>query len=180
MSAAAAERASAEGFPAMAHSVLFRTVVLSALTLVLGGSAFEQDSRPAGEPKFSDLAFLSGAWTAKQGKAEVEEFWTPLRAGSLLGSNRTVAGDRTVAFEHLRIVERKTGVFYCSQPNGAKATEFKLTKSGPGEAIFENPEHDFPTKIAYVKRADGVVVATISGMQGGKSQSMSWNFAPSK
>jgi hypothetical protein len=149
------------------------------------GTLGEQDSKPTSAPvaSFADAAFLSGAWVAQDGRSEVEEFWSPAKAGTMLGASRTIAGGRTVFFEHLRIVEKKEGVFYEAQPGGRPATPFRLVRSGPGRLEFENPEHDFPSKIAYELGSDGVLTAEISGLRNGKRSAQRWRYrrpAPTK
>ena len=39
----------------------------------------------------------------------------------------------------------------------------QLTSLRNGQAVFENPQHDFPTKIVYGLQADGSLLAAIEG-----------------
>jgi hypothetical protein len=117
------------------------------------------------------LSWLSGEWTGVKGRASIEERWTPAAGGAMLAVSRTIAGDRLVAFEFLRIVERDGGLVYLAQPNGRPPTEFVLTKIDAASATFENPDHDFPKIIRYTRRDDGSLEATISGVNGEKAQS---------
>lgn len=168
----------------MLHRPFPRAVFLAAIALALGGSAFDQDSKPAAPAaKIGDLAHFAGTWRAAMGRAEVEEFWTPPKAGAMFGISRTTSGDRTREFEYLRIVEKGGTLVYVAQPGGKAPTEFKLSKLTADEAVFENPEHDFPNKIAYVKKPDGELHATIYGPgpgPGGKERSMTFEYAPAK
>ena len=84
----------------------------------------------------------------------------------MLATSRTVKGDRMVAFEFLRIVERDGGLVYIAQPNGRPPTDFVMTAFSAQSATFENPAHDFPKMIRYTLRPDGILDATIS--DGGK------------
>jgi hypothetical protein len=157
----------------MTASRRFRFVPFSLVVLaVLTGGGFsiatvvsdqDAESRPASSAKAADLSFLTGGWRLKRGGAETEEHWLAPKGGTLMGLSRTTAGERTIEFEFLRIVETKTGLDYVAQPNGGKPTRFKLTSLGASEAVFENPEHDFPTKIAYAKSQDGGLTAVVSG-----------------
>ena len=118
------------------------------------------------------MAWLAGTWEGKTGSTNLEERWTPASGGAMLGISRTVANNKMVAFEFLRLIERDGTLVYLAQPNGrAPATEFTLTKLGPTEAVFENPAHDFPKMIRYVLAADGTLTATISDVAGLKPQS---------
>ena len=80
----------------------------------------------------------------------------------MLAVSRTLKGDRMVAFEFLRIVERDGTLIYIAQPNGRPPTEFTLTAITPDSVTFENPMHDFPKMIRYTKRADGALEARVS------------------
>jgi hypothetical protein len=114
----------------------------------------------------ADIGWLAGTW-ANEGKGVLsEERWTPPAGGAMLATSRTVKGDRMVAFEFLRIVERDAGLVYIAQPNGRPPTDFVLTAFSAQSATFENPAHDFPKMIRYTLRPDGILDATIS--DGGK------------
>ena len=138
------------------------------LTLVSGP---QPAVRPAAaRATLQQLAWLPGEWTGTMGGASIEERWTPPGGGAMLAVSRTIANDRLIAFEFLRIVERDGGLVYIAQPNGQPPTEFVLTKIERGAATFENPAHDFPTTIRYAQREDGSLAATISGANGDKAQ----------
>jgi hypothetical protein len=57
-----------------------------------------------------------------------------------------------------------------AQPGGRPPTDFKLTKWDGTEAIFENPQHDFPKRVLYRRLPDNVVVAKVDGGAGTKGQ----------
>jgi ketosteroid isomerase-like protein len=124
---------------------------------------------PAGATGIAALAWMAGVWRTEPGKRQVDEHWTAPSGGSMLGMSRTVADGATKEFEYLRIVERADGVFYVAHP-GARSpgTEFKLTRSAEGEAVFENPQHDFPKRIRYRLGAEGTLTAVVDGGEGTK------------
>jgi hypothetical protein len=116
-----------------------------------------------------DLKWLSGAWVATRSTGStVEEHWSPPKGGAMLGTSRSVnASGRMFAFEFLRVVERSGGLVYIAQPGGAAPTEFLLTDLSPTRAVFENPRHDYPKRIAYELSAQGGLTATIGYLKGG-------------
>ena len=118
----------------------------------------------------ADVDWLSGAWTGTRGASSIEERWGPPGGGAMLGVSRTVKGDKMVAFEYLRIVERNGGLVYVAQPGGSAPTEFVLTDLGPTLAVFENPRHDSPQRIMYELSADGSLSASIGFVNGGRPQ----------
>ncbi len=111
------------------------------------------------------VRFLEGNWRGESGKATIEERWTDAAGGTMLGVSRTIVSGKTVAFEFLRIEAREDGVFYVAQPNGRPPTDFKLTRTSAGEAVFENPRHDHPKTIRY-RLDDGALVAEVEGDEG--------------
>lgn len=118
----------------------------------------------------NDVAWLSGAWTGSRGTSgttTIEERWSPAQGGSMLGVSRTISRGKMSAFEYLRIVERDGGLVYVAQPNGGTTTEFILTEFSATKAVFENPRHDYPKRIAYELGDDGVLRATIGFLKGG-------------
>ena len=120
-----------------------------------------------------DLEWLAGAWAGKRSSgSSIEERWSPPRGGAMLATSRTVnIKGKMNAFEYLRIVERDGGLVYIAQPGGRPPTEFVLTelvnKDGTKRAVFDNPRHDFPRRIAYEFSADGRLTATIGQIKGG-------------
>ena len=127
-------------------------------------------------PTLADISWISGDWqTARGGRRQVEEHWTAAAGGSMMGVSRTIeikgAGDTTVEFEYLRIEQRADGIFYVAHPQArCPGTDFKLTSASATEAIFENPQHDFPKRIIYRKTDDGLT-ASIDAGEGSKSMS---------
>src|SRR5687768_14352106 len=132
---------------AIAMMCLQTSTLLRRTTAVTTGSGFT----------VSELAWISGGWqTAAGGRAQIEEHWMAPSGNSMIGMGRTVAGGRTVEFEYLRIEERDGQVYYVASPKGrCPGTDFKLTRLAAQEAVFENPENDFPKRITYRKNSDG-------------------------
>lgn len=120
-----------------------------------------------------DMAWLAGAWVGTRGTGgttSIEERWSPLLGGAMLGLSRTVSRDKMVAFEFLRVIERDGGLVYIAQPGGRPPTEFVLTELGSTRAVFENPRHDSPQRIVYELSAEGRLTASIGFAKGGRPQ----------
>src|SRR5215213_2225075 len=140
---------------------------LIAATLVLCANLSAQT------PTITDVSWIAGDWqTSSGGRSQIEEHWTKPAGGSMMGMSRTVAGDKTVEFEYLRIEQRGDGVYYVAHPKArCPGTDFKLTRASATEAVFENPEHDFPKRIIYRKTAEDSLTATIDAGEGSKAMS---------
>ena len=128
-------------------------------------------------PTLADLGWMVGDWqTAAGGKTKVEEHWTTAAGGTMMGLGRTVAGDKTVEFEYLRIEQRAEGVFYVAHPKArCPGTDFKLTRVSATEAVFENPQHDFPQRVGYRREGTGLV-AWIEGARNGQTRRIEFPY----
>lgn len=129
-------------------------------------------------PRIADLAWLAGAWSSQTGTGWTEERWAPPRGGAMLGTSRSGDGERMREFEFLRIQPDQDGTLaYFAQPGGAPAVAFRLVQSDRTSATFENPAHDFPQRIRYV-RSGQILTATISAIDG--SNAISWTLRRSR
>ena len=150
---------------------MFRQFLLAGLfTLLLITNASAQTHT------LTDISWIAGAWqTEPGGKRQIEEHWTTVAGASMLGMSRTVAGEKTVEFEYLRIEQRADGIYYVAHPKArCPATDFKLMRASATEAVFENPQHDFPKRIIYRKGADDSLTATIDGGEGTKAMTYAY------
>lgn len=142
--------------------------------LLAAAAAFGQDADP-----FAKLRWIAGSWSGPVGRAQTEEHWIAPAGGAMLGVSRTIARERMVAFEFLRIEKRGEDTFYVAQPNGRPPTDFKLTRITGNEAVFENPQHDHPKLISY--RLEGeTLIARIEGDEGGKHKVQEFRLTRSK
>ncbi|HRK31171.1 MAG TPA: DUF6265 family protein [Tepidisphaeraceae bacterium] len=138
--------------------------------------AADSSTQPAQPAKLADLGFIHGGWVSVKGETRTEEFWSPPRAGTMLGASRTIRGDVTVFFEYCRIEQRGEAIYYIAQPGGKAPTEFKLTQFDGKAAVFENPEHDFPNKIVYELIDQTTMKASIEGTRAGQRRGTSWEL----
>jgi hypothetical protein len=163
-----------------------------ALLSVVGASAalFPRSVRSEEAPasgiaatKASDLEWLVGRWASGDGDEGFEEAWIPAGGGTLAAVSRMVHGGKTGMYELsavepdadglvLRIRHFSPGLVpWKSEAEAAPA--WRLVRSGPREAVFEDPARAFPRRIAYRREAGGeggpdVLVARLEGEQGGK------------
>src|SRR5688572_23482108 len=112
-----------------AQSPAMRTFeLLMALGMLVACNA---GARGAGPATTTDFAWIAGHWCLESRGKLIEEHWLTAQGDLMLGLGRTVKGGKTASFEFLRI-ESKDGVAnYLAQPQGAPATAFRLTASGP-------------------------------------------------
>lgn len=129
----------------IAHPILLALVALAPL----------QDAAPAtrADP-LAAVAFLAGAWVQDRGGATFEEHWMRPHGGMMVGMAREVRPGRAASFEHLRMVVQEGVPTYLASPMGRPPTPFRLVEHGPGLAVFENPQNDFPSRLVYRLEGD--------------------------
>lgn len=141
--------------------------------LMLLAALGAQEMRP--QPS---LDWMAGYWLSCDGGREVAEAWSQRRGGVMLGTNISV-GAQSSSWEQMRIEalpERGNGLSFVAQPRGAReGTRFALTRWAAREAVFENPDNDFPQRVIY-RRVGDRLIGRIEGRAGGREQSMEWQF----
>ena len=123
----------------------------------------------------SQLSWLSGAWSERQANGEwTEEYWTPVRGELMIGAGMTGRGASVRHFEQMRIWRTADGkVMLHANPNGAAGASFTLTRQTADEAVFENPDNDYPQRVTY-RRVGDKVEAAISLIDG--KQERRWTY----
>lgn len=124
---------------------------------------------PTPASKVEALGWLAGCWAVVDGERGTGEVWMAPAGGTLVGVSRTVRDGRTVGWELMRIRETEAGgLELVAQPSRQEGGTFPLVRLGAHEAIFENPQHDFPQRILYRLGDDGVLRARIEGRIDGR------------
>lgn len=107
----------------------------------------------------ADLEWLIGTRSSQQDQMLIYESWSKTSDELLTGKSYYTENGDTVLLETIEIKQLDGELFYCpavSNQNGGQAIEFKLTSKNPNHLIFENPEHDFPKKIVYIKEGNNI------------------------
>ena len=118
--------------------------------------------------------WLAGGWSAEAADgAWVEEWWTPPRAGLMMGAGRSGKAGKLDWWEHTRIEQTGGKLRFCALPKGQAGACFEATKVRAQEIVFENPAHDFPNRVTYRREGDELF-AEVSGKAGANVQR--WRF----
>lgn len=130
------------------------------------------------DPRLKELAFLSGSWSSFQDGLSFDEHWAPPSGGTMLGVSRVVKGDRTVFHEFVLIEHTAEGIFFRVRTAASPETVSfrRIADSRPGGGTFENPAHDFPTRISYWMEGETTLRARIEGTREGKPASEEFLF----
>ncbi|HEU0098258.1 MAG TPA: DUF6265 family protein [Allosphingosinicella sp.] len=119
--------------------------------------------------------WLSGHWLHedKEKSAWTEESWL-VRGDMMVGVGMSGSGEAVESYEYMRIARGKDGrMTFWGSPRGSAPVPFPMVSLSAAEVVFENPAHDYPTRISY-RREDDVLIATVSGPNGSKAQS--WRY----
>jgi hypothetical protein len=155
---------------------------LATLGMLLGSLALrgaESAAAVAGgaKPGVESLAWLAGTWRFERNGRVVTERWTEPAGGMMLGTSQTIASGHTLEYEFIALRADAAGdVFYVAKPSGQAEASFKLVRAGAREAVFENPQHDFPQRISYVLKDDGTLLAAIEGTRNGKTRRVEFPY----
>lgn len=120
-------------------------------------------------PRTAHLGWLGGRWVQEGPDGWAEESWTLPRGGVMLGTGLTGKGDKARSFEFMRIADDANGIAFWGSPGGRTPVAFPLVEAGPKDVAFENPQHDYPTRISY-RREGKALIATTSGPGGANPQ----------
>ena len=126
------------------------------------------NSQTASQSTYStidQLKWLEGTWKLTNSKAGQSgfEMWTRVSSTELTGKGVTLHGSDTAFVEKLHLVVRNGNLFYVADvPENHKPVYFRLTEINQNSFTCENPDHDFPKKIAYSLQ-ENKLQATISG-----------------
>jgi Domain of unknown function (DUF6265)/Domain of unknown function (DUF4440) len=106
----------------------------------------------------AELRWLIGGWVAASGASEFRESWTEVSDVTFEGAGVELATPegKIRSSEALRLVQMAEGVFYVAKvAHNALPVAFRLSDCREGRYVFENPSHDFPRRIEYLKTGEG-------------------------
>ena len=123
------------------------------------------NAQESNKQKFKKLEWLMGKWIRTNSAAGHSgyESWRKVSDLKLSGKGVTLKGNDIVFTENLELIVKGIDIFYVVTLTGEKKpTYFKLTKLNDTGFTCENPAHDFPKKITYMRNGNNVK-AVISG-----------------
>lgn len=127
--------------------------------------------------KYAELekaGWLIGKWGFNSSEGNLSENWVKVNDSVYNGESYFVIGKDTVFAETVVLAEANGVLAYTVTvpgQNEEKPVRFAMTSGNGSEMVFENPAHDFPSKITYKKISNDSLVAEISGKKNGKAAS---------
>jgi hypothetical protein len=144
------------------------TLRLSALLLLLHAAA-AQSQAPA---RVEQLGWLAGCWAAVGGEPGSGEQWMAPAGGTMFGVARTLRGGATREHEFMQLRDTPEGIVFIALPSGQTEGRFAAEQIGPRSAVFHNPAHDFPQRVAYESPDDATLNARIEGQRNGQPRTI--------
>jgi hypothetical protein len=145
------------------------------LFMFLFTAALALDKAPQ-RKSLEQLKWLAGCWEMRRDDRITEEQWMSPRGGVMIGMSRTVRGDSLIELEQVRIESRGDDLYYVASPLRQAMAEFKGAVTADGGVSFENPQHDFPTKISYRRQGADSLMASIEGQRGGRTRIIEYPY----
>lgn len=121
--------------------------------------------------KLEKAKYLIGNWENLTPETNFKEIWKTENDSTFTAISFITVKKDTVFYENIVLMQKNDSLFYNVSVKGEnkdKAVSFYLTYNDDDLLVFENPKHDFPTKIAYKKISNDSLVATIYGTKDGK------------
>jgi hypothetical protein len=110
------------------------------------------------------LNWVLDKWVGEGNGGTMYESWVKTDDNLFKGDAYTIRNGDTVFTESLKIEKVGDDIFYVATvAHNPGPVSFKLVGLSDNEAVFENPEHDFPNRIIYTLRDDGSLYARIEG-----------------
>jgi hypothetical protein len=122
-------------------------------------------------------AWMAGCWRQDGPNHTVEEVWLRPVGGATVGVSRTMAADTLLLWELMIIRPVEGALAFEAAPRGQASARFKVIEFTDSTIAFENPDHDFPQRIRYVRRPGDSLLAAISGPIGGRARTINFEYA---
>ena len=135
-----------------------------------------EDQKPVFALK--NLEWIVGTWKQETSRGTTYESWQMINDSFWQGQDYRVTGIDTVVMEKLSLEITDDGVFYVPVvPHNEGAVYFKMIEQSPNKVIFENPAHDFPQRIIYMKISNDSLHARIEGINEGEESAVDFYFS---
>lgn len=112
---------------------------------------------------------LLGTWGMETRNGMLYETWEKVNENLLRGKSYKLNGKDTLVSERVELKKTADGVWYIptvTDQNAGKPVMFRQTLAMGNLFVFENPQHDFPKRIAYEIVSEEVLRAWIDGGEG--------------
>ena len=137
---------------------------IAIISLVLIAGLFSCKDQKGGLDKYS---WLLGNWKTIKGTSTYES-WKAENDTLYTGTGYRLYGTDTIISEYLKLVKRGDRFIYSASvpdQNKGRTVSFWLVSNTADSIVFENPNHDFPNRITYMKIGSDKMKTIITGFQ---------------
>lgn len=133
-------------------------------------------------PLIEKANWFLGSWESQSKTGNFSEHWEKLSDSTFMAVSIIKKGKDTVFHENVVLEQKNDSLFYNVDMKGDKeeATSFYLTSFTDKQLVFENPKHDFPTKIVYTLISADSISASIHGKVKGVEQTETFPMVKKK
>ena len=110
--------------------------------------------------------WLEGEWKTNNKSGFAGESWWLENDTLLSGQGLVHVAGQLRVMEEISVFISQGNIYYgatVSDQNKGKQVIFKATHISEGHLVFENPQHDFPTRIVYKLKDQNTLDVNISG-----------------
>ena len=133
----------------------------------------------AKQKEFEQFSRLVGKWEMKKGSTEFIETWKQVNDTLFEGTSKMTMDGKILFSEDLQLVLTNDSIYYIptvSYQNDQEEVRFALKSATKDTWVFENKTHDFPQEISYVFKDNDSLIATVQGMENGRSQKIDFRL----
>lgn len=124
-------------------------------------SCSEEDPLPIGK-----LYWLEGDWKGRVHGGMMYESWELGIDSAIVGQARIMVQGDTIFHEFMQIIKEDDQLFYIATvSHNTDPVSFKLVKWDSKGYLFENKNHDYPTRIIYANTLGDMMLVRIEGMK---------------
>ncbi|MFO7445710.1 MAG: DUF6265 family protein [Ignavibacteriaceae bacterium] len=144
--------------------------LISVFFILLNLAVFPQNN-------LNPLFYLEGKWVIEGKNRTIHEEWTKLSDTVLTAVSFYVKDGDTTITETIKLAKIGDDIFYIPLvEHNPGPVKFKLTGITDKKAVFENPGHDFPSKIIYEYINEDSLNARIEGIENGDVKGFDYPF----
>lgn len=158
-----------------------KKILLLAVCAITIMSCGEQKQKPH---IIKQMDWVLGDWEMQFPNSTFSEHWSVGSDSSYKGFAVLLDSMKdTSYYEELYITELNDTLWYqptVSNQNDQREISFRMTFIAKDSVVFENPQHDFPQVITYVKTSDSSIHAFVSGYFRGEPRQDDFFFVKEK
>jgi hypothetical protein len=110
--------------------------------------------------------WVEGRWETNTQKNIIGEVWEKENDTLIVGYGYILINGEQLITENISIFTSRDALFYAARvrdQNDGKEILFRATSATKDHLVFQNPEHDFPTRIVYKLANENTLEINISG-----------------